>query len=65
MTKDIPIIHPILDRFCEYIIPQISVNIKCFILEPRCMEDVLFAIHYPNLSELNIVHYEDDHMLTC
>ncbi|CAF1678157.1 unnamed protein product, partial [Adineta ricciae] len=36
----------------------------CLILEPRYMEGVLFAIHYPNLSELKIVHYDHDQMLT-
>ena len=47
----------IIDRFCMDILPQISSNIKCLIVEPTSMERILLASHYPNLNELKICNF--------
>ncbi|UJR12394.1 hypothetical protein I4U23_016571 [Adineta vaga] len=65
MTQNTSIICGILDRFCDYILPQISSDVKCLILEPKYMERLFFASHYPNLTELTIVHRQNDQTLTC
>ena len=44
----------IIDRFCMDILPRISSNIKCLIVEPISMKRILLATHYPNLNELKI-----------
>jgi hypothetical protein len=65
MTQNTSIICPILDRFCGYILPQISFHVKCLILEPKYMERLFLVSHYPNLTELRIVHRQNDQTLTC
>ena len=53
----------IIDRFCMDILPQISSNIKCLIVEPVSMERILLATHYPNLNELKISNFRPNSSL--
>ncbi|CAF5216283.1 unnamed protein product, partial [Rotaria magnacalcarata] len=42
-------VDSILDRFFNYILPQVHENVKCLTVEPAFMERILLAAHYPNL----------------
>ena len=55
ITENSTIIDSILDRFCDYILPRIYFNVKCFIVEPEFMKRILLATPYPNLTELKTV----------
>lgn len=59
MTQNTTINHSILDRFCNDILPRISFNVKCLILQPDYMERLL-ATSYPNLTELKLLNLEFD-----
>ena len=50
----------IVDRFCDYILPRIHSNLKCLIVEATYMERILLTTHYPNLTELKLLHSERD-----
>ena len=50
--------NSIIDRFCIDILPRIRHNVKCFILYPVIIERILLATDYPNLTELQIVHFQ-------
>jgi hypothetical protein len=52
--------NSIIDRFCSDILPRIHHNVKCFILYPVIMERILLAADYPNLTELKIVHFQQE-----
>jgi hypothetical protein len=52
-----------IDRFCVDILPQIGDNVKCLILEPRSMERILLATHYPNLTKLKLFNFGQDILL--
>ena len=59
-------IEPILDRFCQNILPQIHFNIRSLTVEPSHMERILLASHYPNLTELKILNFHrDSGALSC
>lgn len=62
MTQNTRIIHSILDRFCNNILPRICFNVKCLILQPDSMERLL-ATSYPNLTELKLLNLESDNSL--
>ena len=47
-------------RFCSHILPRIHHNVKCFIFDPVLMEPILLATDYPNLTELNIFHFQQE-----
>jgi hypothetical protein len=53
----------ILDRFCNYILPRIYYNVRCFIVEPVSMERILLSTHYPNLKELKLFNFQRDSLL--
>ena len=53
----------IIDRFCMDILPRISSNIKCLIVEPISMKRILLATHYPNLNELKIFNFRPNSSL--
>ncbi|CAF1391801.1 unnamed protein product [Adineta steineri] len=57
-TENSTITDSILDRFCDYILPQIYFNVKCFIIEPEFMERILLATPYPNLTELKLFNFQ-------
>jgi hypothetical protein len=50
--------NSIIDRFCSDILPRIRHNVRCFILCPILMERILLATDYPNLTVLEIVHFQ-------
>ncbi len=53
----------LIDRFCIDILPRIHHNVKCFIFDSFCMKRFLLATHYPNLTELKLLHFEQDFAL--
>ncbi|CAF1237525.1 unnamed protein product [Rotaria sordida] len=57
------IIGSVLDRFCNYILPQIHYNVKCLIVAPASIERILLATHYPNLTELKLLDFQRDSSL--
>ncbi|CAF3671279.1 unnamed protein product [Rotaria sp. Silwood1] len=63
ITENSTIIDSILDRFCDYILPRIYFNVKCFIVEPEFMERILLATPYPNLTELKLFNFQRDSSL--
>ena len=50
----------LIDRFCIDILPRIHHYVKCFIFDPVCMERILLATDYPNLTELKICHFQQE-----
>src|SRR5690349_1334979 len=52
--------YSLIDRFCIDILPRIHHNVKCFIFASYCMECVLLATDYPNLTELKILHFNKE-----
>ena len=50
----------LINRFCIDILPRIHHNVKCFIFHPFCMKRILLATDYPNLTELKILHFEQE-----
>jgi hypothetical protein len=52
--------NSLIDRFCIDILPRIHRNVKCFIFDPVFMERILLATDYPNLSELEIYHFQEE-----
>lgn len=46
-----------LNRFYVSILPKIDHNIKCLVLEPLSMENILLAANYPNLTEIKIFNF--------
>ncbi|CAF4371949.1 unnamed protein product, partial [Rotaria sp. Silwood2] len=53
----------LIDRFCNYILPRIHHNAKCFIFDSFCIKRFLLATDYPNLTELKILHFQQDFAL--
>ncbi|CAF2986919.1 unnamed protein product [Rotaria socialis] len=53
-------VDSILDRFFNYILPQIHDNVKCLTIEPAFMERILLAANYSNLTELKIINFQRD-----
>ena len=53
----------LINRFCEDILPIIHYNVKCFIFDPVCMERILLATDYPNLTQLKIFHFQQEIVL--
>ncbi|CAF3191566.1 unnamed protein product [Rotaria socialis] len=49
-----------LDRFCFEILPQIHHNVKCLILESVSIERILYAVEYPNLTQLKIFNFNKE-----
>lgn len=47
-----------LDQFCLDILPRISSNVWCLIVEPIAMERILLAADYSNLTRLKILNFE-------
>jgi hypothetical protein len=62
-VHNIIISDSILDRFCDYILPQIYYNVKCLIVESASMERILLATHYPNLTQLKLFNFQRDSSL--
>ncbi|CAF5104953.1 unnamed protein product, partial [Rotaria magnacalcarata] len=56
-------VDSILDRFFNYILPQVHDNVECLIVEPTFMERILLAAHYQNLTELKIINFQRDNSL--
>ncbi|CAF5160817.1 unnamed protein product [Rotaria magnacalcarata] len=56
-------VDSILDRFFNYILPQVHGNVKCLIVEPTFMERILLVAHYQNLTELKIINFQRDNSL--
>ncbi|CAF1208313.1 unnamed protein product [Adineta steineri] len=52
-----------LNRFCDYILPEISHNVKYLIVESTYIERILLATHYPNLIHLKIFNFQCDYSL--
>ncbi|CAF1248276.1 unnamed protein product [Adineta steineri] len=52
-----------LNRFCDYILPEISHNVKYLIVESTSIERILLATHYPNLIHLKIFNFQCDYSL--
>ncbi|CAF1406662.1 unnamed protein product [Rotaria sordida] len=52
------IIDSVLDRFCNYILPQIHYNVKCLIVAPASIKRFLIATHYPSLTELKLLDFQ-------
>ncbi|CAF3947411.1 unnamed protein product, partial [Rotaria sordida] len=63
ITENSTTIDAIFDRFCDYILPRIYFNVKCFIVEPEFMERILLANPYPNLTELKLFNFQRDSSL--
>lgn len=59
-VHNITIIDSVLDRFCNYILPQIHYNVKCLIVAQPSIECILLASHYPNLTELKFLNFQRD-----
>ncbi|CAF0987158.1 unnamed protein product [Adineta steineri] len=57
------IFNSILNRLCSDILPQISFNVKCLILQPDYMERLLLTTSYPNLTSLKLLNLEYDYSL--
>jgi hypothetical protein len=54
-----PLLHPILNRFCSQILPQIHDKIKWLNLESFSIERILLATSYPglyNIEEERVIH---------
>ncbi|UJR30211.1 hypothetical protein I4U23_017749 [Adineta vaga] len=49
-----------INRFCIDILPRIYDHIKSFTLHPFFMERILLANKYPNLTQLRIIHFQQD-----
>ena len=50
----------LINRFCIDILPRIHRNVKCFIFDPIFMERILLATDYPNLTKLEIHHFQQE-----
>ena len=48
---------PILDRFCNNVLPRIHMNVKSIILESGSMERIVGAGNYPSLTELKLYNF--------
>ena len=53
----------IIDRFCMKILSQINVRVQCLVLEPTCMERILLATQYSQLSRLKIYNFRQEILL--
>jgi hypothetical protein len=61
LTDDIfSISDLIVDRFCTKILPKIYHNVKSLILDSVCMERILLAADYPNLTELKLFNFNGE-----
>jgi len=49
-----------LDRFCAYILPRNHHYIKKLVLQITCMERILLAGDYPNLTSLELFNFGQD-----
>jgi hypothetical protein len=56
-TNNDSINEPMLNRFCNSILPRIEYNIKCLVLETTTMDRILRAGVYPNLIQLKIFKF--------
>ncbi|CAF3217807.1 unnamed protein product [Rotaria socialis] len=50
--------EPMLNRFCNSILPRIQYNVKCVVLETKTMDRILRAGIYPNLTQLKIFKFQ-------
>ncbi|CAF1502373.1 unnamed protein product [Adineta steineri] len=50
----------LISRFCIDILPRIHCYVKSFTLHSSFMECILLANKYPNLTELKIIHFQQD-----
>ncbi|CAF1021375.1 unnamed protein product [Adineta steineri] len=55
--------HSLSDRFYIDILPKIHHNVKCFIFDSDYMKRFLLATDYPNLTELKILHFNEQFAL--
>ncbi len=53
----------VFNRFCIDILPRISHNVKCLILEPLSMERILLATCYSNLTKLKLFNFGQEIIL--
>jgi hypothetical protein len=58
-----PLLDPILDRFCERILPKINLKVRWLELESTSMERVLHAANYPNLFGVVIYNIQTERAL--
>jgi hypothetical protein len=58
-----PLLDPILDRFCERILPKINLKVRWLELESKSMERVLHAANYPNLFGVVIYNIKTERAL--
>lgn len=58
-----PLLDPILDRFCERILPKINIKIRWLELESTSMERVLHAANYPNLFGFALYNIQTERAL--
>jgi hypothetical protein len=54
---------PILNRFCNDILPQIHCNVRCLTFESMIMERILLAGDFPNLTQLKMFKFNRDFVL--
>jgi len=50
--------HPTLDRFCIDLLPKIHHNVKRLIFNSESMRQILVAGNYPQLTSLNLFHFQ-------
>ncbi len=50
----------LINRFCTDILPRISHHVKCFIIKPIFMEEILLSTKYSNLTELKIFDFQQE-----
>ncbi|CAF1354120.1 unnamed protein product [Rotaria magnacalcarata] len=55
--------EPILNRFCNDILPRIQYNVRSLYLETTTMDHILRAGVYPNLTKLKIFKFHENFLL--
>ncbi|CAF1421913.1 unnamed protein product [Rotaria sp. Silwood1] len=48
--------YPIINRFCNHILPQIHQNLEVLIVDQRWMEDILLTGQYSNIRMISIIN---------
>ncbi|CAF4129116.1 unnamed protein product [Rotaria sordida] len=52
--------NDILDRICSKILPRINDKVNKLTVDPLSMEQILCAVHYPQLHSLSLINYQPE-----